>query len=113
MANYNGKFHESSFDRRKREAKERFDNSSELQNIVKANEQYFDEIETYDFDDLMNALQPLWTNQHFNTEHDAIKLTLLILQYQLRGFDMEYFMSGGGSNIRTTRKLSDGICIVL
>jgi len=81
-----------------------------MKKMVDDNNEYVEKVKKYSFDQLMQELQPKWTNQRFLNEREQTELALLILEYRLRGFDMEYFTSGAGSYIATSR---GGICSIL
>ena len=96
--------------RRIDEVKRQVESTPELKKMVDNNQEYVEKIKNYSFDDLMNELQPKWTNQRFLNEKEATEFALLIIEYRMRGLDMEYFTSGAGSYI-TAKKGMD--CIIL
>lgn len=86
------------------------ENNPNLKELREKNSEYCSKIQKYEFEQLMGELQPLWTNQHFGTKEENEKMILLILEYRLRGMDMEYFTSGAGSFIRTKPEQN---CVIL
>ena len=57
----------------------------------------------------MHELQPMWTNQRNLSEKETKKFVLLVFEYRLRGFDMEYFQCGAGSHIK---QQSNNRCLI-
>jgi len=92
------------------ETKKTIDESPELKKLVEENTEYVTRIQKYSFDELISELQPKWSNQRFLEQREAEELTLLLLEYRLRGLDIEYFTQGGGSYIKTNK---DSECSLL
>ena len=99
-------------DHRIKKIQDHIKKSPQLQQLIDENNEYINKIKTYDFVKLMDKVQPLWTNQNFNSKANDTKLILLLLEYQLRGYSMEYFSNGEGSHIKIDNKLAT-ICTVL
>lgn len=93
-----------------KEVEELMESNPTLKELREKNSEYCSKIRKYDLTHLIEELQPLWTNQHFGTEDEKKQMLLLILEYRMRGMDMEYFTSGAGSFIRTKPEQE---CIIL
>lgn len=92
-------------------AKQTIEDTPALKKMIDDNPDFVTLVKTYDFIKLIEELQPKWTNQKFLSEKETVELTLLIMEYQLRGCDMEYFTSGSGSYIKPHSNFPD--CVIL
>lgn len=92
--------HDSIKEARIKRAKETIESTPALKKMVEDNPDFVNVIKSYDFTKLMEELQPKWTNQNFLSERETTELTLLFMEYQLRGFDTEYFTTGAGSYVK-------------
>jgi hypothetical protein len=96
---------------RRSEVLELINTNLEIKKLYEDNSNYIAEISEYPFGKLINELQPKWSNQNFLSTDDQVKLTLLLLEYRKRGFDIEYFTSGAGSYIK--KKPDSSECSIL
>lgn len=72
-------------------------NNSEIQKLLADNKSFWTEIKDYSVIQLVSEIQPRWNQQNSLSQKDTVKLVLLMLEYRLRGLDMEYFTSGAGA----------------
>ena len=84
--------------------------NSELKKMIDENQNYYNQIKKYSFEELINNLQPRWSNQNFLNEKETMELTLLFFEYRVRGLDPEYFTAGAGSHVKRSQSES---CIIL
>jgi hypothetical protein len=71
--------------------------NQQIKKLLVDNKSYWDQIKNYSVMQLVSEIQPKWNKQNSLSEKEATKLTLLMLEYRLRGLDMEYFTCGAGA----------------
>lgn len=82
--------------KRIRETEQMIADDPQLQQLIASRHDYVQTIKTYDLNQLMNKIQPMYNKLNRLSEEEAEKLVLLMLEYRLRGLDMEYFTQGAG-----------------
>ena len=73
------------------------DENPELKQLIIDNQSFWRDIKGYSIQQLVAEIQPKWHKQSSLSEKKAKELILLLLEYRLRGLDIEYFKSGAGA----------------
>lgn len=94
---------ESITESRIRQTKQLIEENADLKKLIADNQTYWKKIERYSSIKLVEKIQPIWNKRNSLKEKEAKKVTLLLLQYRLRGLDPEYFTHGAGA----------GDCVIL
>jgi hypothetical protein len=87
---------------RKNGIKHTIDSNPDLKKLIEDNESYVSDLKNLNLTELIEEIQPRWSDQRFLNEEEGKKLTLLLIEYQMRGLDMDYFLCGSGSYIKST-----------
>lgn len=85
------------FAQRIKETQACIDADPELKKLIADKQAFWNKIKTYSIHQLVAKIQPMWNQQKSLSEKKAKKLVLLLLEYRLRGLDIEYFTAGAGA----------------
>ena len=72
--------------------------NSEIQELIRDNLSYWNKIKGYSVMQLISEIQPKWNELRSLSKKEASEMSLLMLEYRLRGLDIEYFTHGAGSS---------------